>query len=96
MSYLQISTQFELKALENSIFDMLLSYNLYFVRDTHHCEHADKFNILWEGNDPSIRIIKFRLNLLNDINILCQVFSHNYGVNKTANTTCPICDQCTI
>ena len=75
---------------------MLLTYSLHFVHNTHHCEHADQFNVIWEGNDPSIRIIKFKLKLIDDIKILCQVFSHNYMVNKTANFTCPICDQCTI
>ena len=95
MAYLHISTQFELEGLENTIFEMLQNHNLYFIRENHNCEHPERFNFLWEGNHPSIKIVKFRLNLINDINAMCIVFHQNFGVNRMANTTCPVCAECT-
>ena len=95
MAYLHISTPFELKNIENNIFVMLKNDHLHFIIEGHNCEHPEKNNFLWEGNHPSIKIVKFKLNLINEINALCLVFYGNVGVNRMANTTCPVCGECT-
>ena len=95
MAYLHLSSQFDLKRMENVLFEMLHNDHLHFIMENNNCQHENRSNFLWEGKHPSIRIVKIRHNLIDDINAMCIVFYQNLGERNMANTTCPVCAECT-
>ena len=96
MSYLHIRSQLELERIENVLFDMLDNDHLHFIMDNHHCTDEKQFNFVWEGKHPSIKIVKIRNDLISEVNSMCIVFyKETLGEIRLANTTCPICAECT-